>query len=288
MKPRTARVWKLVVVGVMLLCFAYVEFSSPGVTLDGPMGGAAGVLDEGVLFQPAKYPAGDWEPAGLDFEDVTFTAADGGTRLHGWFCRHEAAVAVVLYLHGNAGNVTQRAAVLRRLQSEHDAAVLIFDYRGYGRSEGEPTIAGVIDDAKGARAELARLAKIDASEIVLMGRSLGGAIAVQLAAEQRCRGLVLESTFSSLKGMARRYFPGRAALVPETTLNSAAAIQKYHGPLLQCHGEDDRVIPIAAGERLFAGANEPKEFVAMRGVGHNDVASEGYVIALDVFLRSLR
>jgi len=283
---RISKTYKAVIIGAMLLCIAYVEFSGPGVLSDRQRGDAAPVLDERLLFQPAKYPDGNWQPADLEYENVTIIS-DDGTKLHGWFCAHEAPIATILYIHGNAGNITHRAAVLRRLQSEHHASVLIFDYRGYGRSEGVPTIKGAIDDATAARSELARLATIDESDVVIMGRSLGGAIAIQLAAEEECRGLILESTFSSLKSLAKRYFPGSAALVPENNLNSAAAIKKHKGPLLQSHGERDTIIPFASGIELFEAANKPKQFIRIPNANHNHPQSPAYYKSLDAFLRNL-
>ncbi len=270
----------------MLLCIAYVEISGPGVLSDRQFGDAAPLLDERLLFQPAKYPEGNWQPTDLEYEDVNFTSEDG-TKLHGWFCAHEAPIATILYIHGNAGKITLRASVLARLQNQHHTSVLIFDYRVYGRSEGMPTIKGAIDDARAARMELARLAKIDEADVVIMGRSLGGAIAVQLAAEEGCRGLIVESSFSSLKKMAKRYFPASAALVPENNLNSAAAIKKHKGPLLQSHGERDTIVPFASGLELFKAANEPKQLIRIPNANHNHPQSAAYYEALDSFLRSL-
>lgn len=270
----------------MLLCIAYVEISGPGVLSDRQLGDAAPLLDERLLFQPVKYPVGNWQPADLEYENVTFTS-DDGTNLHGWICGHEASIATILYIHGNAGNITHRAAVLRHLQSQHQASVLIFDYRGYGHSEGVPTIKGAIDDARAARSELARLAKIDESDIVIMGRSRGGAIAVQLAAQKKCPGLIVESSFSSLKKMAKRYFPQSASLVQENNLNSAAAIKKHKGPLLQSHGERDTIIPFASGIELFEAANKRKQFVRIPNANHNARQSTAYYEALDSFLRNL-
>ena len=243
-------------------------------------------LDERMLFFPARYPEGDWNPRDVEYEDLFFRA-DDGTRLHAWYCRCERPRAVVLYAHGNAGNLTHRAEVLRRLTRQLRVTVLIFDYRGYGRSEGTPTVEGVLSDARAAREALAKRAEVEQQEVVLMGRSLGGAIAVQLAAESPARALVLESTFSSLKDVGVEHFGMLAVLVSDQKLNGSAVIARHAGPLLQSHGNADRTIPYALGEKLFQAANEPKRFVTIAGADHNDPQSAEYYKELDAFIAAL-
>jgi fermentation-respiration switch protein FrsA (DUF1100 family) len=240
-------------------------------------------LDEKLLFFPAKYPEGEWQPTGLRFSDVWFTAADG-VQIHGWYCPSENPRAFVLYAHGNAGNVTHRADVMRLLQDRLRVSTLIFDYRGYGRSEGVPTVEGILNDARAARTFLAQHAGIQESDVVLIGNSLGGAVAVQLAVENRPRALVLESTFSSLKDIASHHYPALAWLVSAKKLNSAEQIASYQGPLLQCHGDADRTIPFTLGAKLFAAANEPKEFVRIPNGDHNDWLPDEYYVRLDALL----
>lgn len=243
-------------------------------------------LDERLLFYPSKYPAGDWNPSGLKYEDVWFNAADG-TRLHGWYCPADEARAVVLFAHGNAGNVSHRASLLRTLQNDLRLTVLIFDYRGYGRSEGAPSVEGVLQDGRAARAVLARRADVPEAQVVLMGRSLGGAVVVQLAAEMAPRGLILQSTFSSLKDVAAHHYPALAWLVSADKLNSTAKIVRYKGPLLQSHGDADRTIPHALGRKLFEAAREPKRFVTIPGGDHNDPQTAEYYRQLNRFIGSL-
>jgi len=243
-------------------------------------------LDELLLFQPTKYPKGDWGPAGLDFADAWITAEDG-TQIHGWYCPAEKPKAVVLYCHGNGGNLAGRASTLQFLQEKMGVSVLIFDYRGYGRSEGKATVAGAMADARAARAELAKLAKVNESDIVLFGRSLGGAIAVQLAADAPPRGLIVESSFSSLREVASGHFPKLAWLVAKNKLNSVQAIAEVRCPLLQCHGDADRVISYKSGRRLFTAAKHPKRFVTLAGVGHNDRPTREYYDAMADFLDAL-
>lgn len=243
-------------------------------------------LDELLLFAPSRYPEGDWKPEGLNFEDAWFHAEDG-TRLHGWYCPCPRSRAVLLYAHGNAGNLSHRGPRLKFLQRTLHVTVFIFDYRGYGRSEGTPTVAGILQDARAARRFLAKRVKCPESQIVLLGRSLGGAVAVQLAAESSARGLILESTFSSLKDVASYHFPRLAWLIPSGKFDSVARIPRFKGPLLQSHGEADRTIPYSQGWKLFQAANEPKQFIRIPKGDHNDPPPPEYNGQLDRFLRDL-
>ena len=243
-------------------------------------------IDELLLFFPSKYPSGNWTPQDLQFQDVWFSAEDK-TRLHGWYCPCENPRATILLAHGNAGHVASRAPWLKYLQAKARVAAFMFDYRGYGRSEGVPTVEGALLDAMAARAKLRELSRIDDSAMLLMGESLGGAIAVRLAAESAPRGLILQSTFSSLKDVAASHYPRLSWLVPPTKLDSVAQIVRYHGPLLQSHGTADRTIPFSSGEKLFLAANEPKTFLKIPGADHNNWLTEDYLRQLDDFIRRL-
>ncbi len=240
-------------------------------------------IDELLLFFPSKFPNGDWNPKDLQFKDVFFSAEDG-TKLHGWYCPADDARAVVLVAHGNAGHVASRASWIRHLQTRAKVSVFMFDYRGYGRSEGTPTVEGVIQDAIAARAKLCELAAVKESEIFLMGESLGGAIVVQLAADSPPRGLILQSTFSSLRDVANVHYPKLSWLVPPKKLDSVAQIVRYRGPLLQSHGSADRTIPYSSGEKLYRAANEPKQIVTIEGADHNDWLTDSYLKHLDEFI----
>jgi fermentation-respiration switch protein FrsA (DUF1100 family) len=243
--------------------------------------------DEFLALFPAKYPQGDWQPAESVFEDCWFRSADG-LRLHGWLLHHDQPRHVMLLLHGNAGNVTHRAAISEYLSKRYAASVFVFDYRGYGRSEGTPTIPGLLDDARAARALLAQRERVREQDIILLGESLGGAIAVDLAARDGARALVLQSTFSSLKEVAAVHYPPILVdVLVADRLDSAAQIASYRGPLLQVHGEADRTIPIALGRKLFAAAGEPKTLLALPGHDHNDRLPESFFLALDDLLHGL-
>jgi len=244
-------------------------------------------LERSLIFYPAPYPEGEWDPPYLPHEDVWFTAADG-TKLHGWYVPHPRPRAIALFMHGNAGNITSRAPGLAMLRYRHNIAVMAFDYRGYGRSEGTPSERGILMDARAARKWLAERTGVAERDIVLMGRSLGGAVAVDLAAKDGARGLVLASTFTSLPDVGKHFTPLLPTRMMMTQrLNSRAKIRDYHGPLLMSHGDQDSVVPYELGRRLFETAPGPKQFITIHGGDHNDPQSEEYRRAFDAFIASL-
>jgi fermentation-respiration switch protein FrsA (DUF1100 family) len=164
--------------------------------------------------------------------------------------------------------------------------VLVFDYQGFGRSEGQPTATGILADARAARAWLAAREKIPEREVVLLGESIGGAVAVDLAARDGARALVLESTFDSLPDVAAYHVPWLPVRwLMRTRLDPASLIGQYHGPLFQVHGDADTIVPLPFGRRLFAAANEPKHFMLLPGHDHNDPLPRRYYDALAAFLR---
>ncbi|HEY3789768.1 MAG TPA: alpha/beta hydrolase [Urbifossiella sp.] len=240
-------------------------------------------LEDRLVFQPRQYPVGDWTPV-AGAEDLSI-ASSNGIKLHGWFAAAEHPRAVVLFLHGNAGNITICKDVLNLFHDRLNTSVLVFDYRGYGRSDGKPSEAGVMEDARAARRWLAERCGIPEDDVVLVGHSLGGGVAVDLAAKDGARGLVLWNTFTSLPDVGKSFaplFPIRTVM--HNSMNSLAKIPDYRGPLLQTHGEADRIIPYELGSKLFAAANEPKRFVRVSGGGHNDPPSPAFLDALDQFL----
>jgi fermentation-respiration switch protein FrsA (DUF1100 family) len=250
-----------------------------------PAAAKAPTLDEPILFQPAKHPRGRWDDRPESCRDIWFESADK-TRLHGWYSAAEDPVETVLYCHGNAGNVSLYGRWMEYMRKERRLSILVFDYRGYGRSEGMPTIEGAVADALAARAELARLSGVKSDRIILWGRSLGGAIAVEAAAAEPPRGLVLESTFSSFRDVADVHRPSLSWLVPEDRLNSVLTIGKVRCPLLQAHGTVDRVVPYDLGKKLHEAASEPKTLLTFQGYGHHDIPAV-FEQRLDLFLKSL-
>lgn len=245
------------------------------------------IFEESLIYFPDRYPAGEWSPVGVQVEDAWFEAADG-TRLHGWYAPHDGAPAVVLMAHGNAGNLSHRIDHIRRMNRSLGLSVMVFDYRGYGHSEGTPNEAGILADARAARTWLAERAGIAERDIVLLGESLGGGVMVDLAARDGARGLVLENTFTSLPDVAALHYPMfPVRLLMRNRLESIDKIADYHGPLLQTHGEADNIIPYQLGKRLFDAANQPKRFISLPGHDHNDPLPRVYYDALGEFINSL-
>jgi uncharacterized protein len=243
-------------------------------------------LENAMIYFPSRYPEGDWHPQGLAVEDAWFHGA-GGVQLHGWYVRGTKSKAYALFFHGNAGNITHRADILRRLVRDVGAATLIVDYRGYGRSDGKPREADILDDARHAQKWLMDREKISEKEIVLMGESLGGAVAVDLAAKTGARALVLICTFSSLPEVAACHYPVfPVRWLMRTRFDSAAKIKNYHGPLLMYHGATDSIVPIRFGKRLFEAANEPKRFIEDPRHDHNDPLPDKFYDSLWQFLQT--
>jgi fermentation-respiration switch protein FrsA (DUF1100 family) len=241
-------------------------------------------LLNGLLYFPSRSfyatPAG----AGLAYEDAVF-AADDGTRLHGWWIpasRTPAAAHVILF-HGNAGNIGDRV-LHARLLTDAGLDVFLFDYRGYGKSDGTPDEEGTSRDARAARGALLARPAVDADRVVYLGESIGGAVALALALEAPPMGLVLQSAFTSVRDMGRLHYPFiPSAVVPDAYPN-LKRIAQLRAPLLVLHGDRDEIVPVAQGRALFAAAPEPRRLEIVRGAGHNDLievmgASYGTTIA---------
>jgi fermentation-respiration switch protein FrsA (DUF1100 family) len=244
------------------------------------------IFEEAMIFFPMPYPQGEWDPAGVPVEDAWFEAGDG-TRLHGWYVPHQDPRAFVLFAHGNAGNITHRIEHLEILHAL-GVSTLVFDYRGYGRSAGRPDEPGVLSDARAARRWLAERAGVSEQETVLLGESIGGAVMVDLASKDGARGLILESTFSSLPDVAAYHYPiFPVRLLMRSRFSSMDKIAAYRGPLLMCHGASDTIIPPAMGQKLFEAANQPKRFVELPGHDHNDPLPRAWYEAIDQFIDEL-
>lgn len=242
--------------------------------------GVAGLLYAALSLYIWKFQAGfvyfpdqpgrsiDQTPAdiGLNYSDVRFSASDG-VELHGWFIPGETE-QVLLYFHGNAGNISHRLDSIRFFH-QLGLSTFIIDYRGYGRSTGHTNEDGTYHDAMGAWQYLTEIRGIDSRQIVLFGRSLGGAIAAWLANEVPARALILSSTFSSITDMARVAFPYLPAGLARIRYDTQAIIPSITCPILLLHSRDDDVIPFAMGEKLAAAAPAGTVLIELQG-GHND------------------
>ncbi|WP_425398386.1 alpha/beta hydrolase [Aeoliella sp.] len=244
-------------------------------------------LEQKVIYQPRKELDYTRVPEGLEYQDVEIRSP-GAPTLHGWYCPVENPRAVVLFAHGNAGNVSHRARMLRVWTKQLQVSMLVFDYQGYGQSEGSPSEVGLVEDARRARDWLAEHAGVAPTDVVLYGRSLGGAVMVQLAADDGARGLILESTFTSLPQLADWKLPhsGIGGKL-ETQFPSLERLPEYQGPVLIAHGSDDNVIPQSHGQALFEAANQPKQFVPIDGAGHNWVPPYDYMLTVHRFIDHL-
>lgn len=241
------------------------------------------ILDR-LIFQPTRGAELDPARFGVRAETLWLRAADG-VRLHAFWLPAEGETRAILMLHGNAGNASHRLPRAAALQGL-GANVLLLDYRGYGLSDGSPSEPGCYADARAAFAWLAGRG-FAASRVVVFGHSLGGAIAVDLAAERAPAGLVLESTFSSLSDVARRFAGPLGTWVLRGRFDSRAKIGRLRAPLLQIHGERDDLVRIEEGLALFAAAPEPRRFETLLGAGHNDTAERGgraYLASIAKFL----
>ena len=228
------------------------------------------LLERWLVFPAPKTTDDDWQVENLPREDVYFSTTDG-TLLHGWYVPHPQPRAKVLYCHGNGECVPHLARRLQVLHERIGVTVFAWDYRSYGRSQGTPHETNVIPDARAAQLWLATRTGIRPEQVVLIGRSLGGAVAVALAADYGCRGLVLDRTFSELTDAAAHNFPWLPVrLIMRNRFSSIEKIRLYDGPLLQSHGTADAVVPYEQGRRLFnASPSLDKRFIEVPDGNHN-------------------
>ena len=233
-----------------------------------------------MIFFPSIFPEGYWDtsPFPGKLEDCTFYA-DDGIRLHGWFVQAQhprsSSIPALLFLHGNAGNITHRSTNIVLL-AQLGINVFIFDYRGYGKSEGSPHEHGLYADAVAAYEYVLSRDDVEKNRIVFFGRSLGGAVAVELAMRKPCEALILESTFTSIQDMAALMFGGLPLrYLIRTKFDSIAKISTIYVPLLSIHGSKDSVVPFELGQQLFEAANQPKIFYPIEGADHNDTYEHG-------------
>jgi uncharacterized protein len=245
-------------------------------------------LERMFVYFPDRRLEADPAQLGLRFEDVWLRTSDG-VRIHGWHVPFDGSPRTILIFHGNAGNISHRLGWIEQLRGTR-SNIFIIDYRGYGRSEGEPFEDGLYRDARAAW-EWWNARRKEGDGLVLLGESLGGAVAVNLAARVPCDGLVLQSTFSSGKDLARRLFPlGLLRPLAGVRFDSAAEIRSVRCPKLVIHGDRDSIVPIDLGRSLYGAAPEPKLFVTVPGADHNDLVAVGgrdYLRAIGDFLEGL-
>ncbi len=238
------------------------------------------------VFVPSREIEADPSDIGLRYENVDFVSPDI-VDLHGWYIPAEKERAVLLFCHGNAGNISHRLESIQ-LFNRLGLSVFIFDYRGYGRSGGEPSEEGTYKDAVGAWQWLIDKKQYAPERIVVFGRSLGGAVAAHLASEKNPKVLIIESAFTSVGDMGARIYPYMPVkLLIRYHYRTIDYIDRVKCPVMVIHSPDDELVSFKQGRRLYDAAREPKEFLEITG-GHNggfleepDIYSNGF----DSFLR---
>lgn len=234
-----------------------------------------------LVFFPDRNIAIDPSVLGLQWEEVWFETSDQ-RQLHGWFIPHPDADHILLFSHGNAGNISHRLGFIDML---HDwgFATFIYDYRGYGKSEGKPDEEGLYLDIRAAWEYLTDEKGYHAHQIILFGRSLGSSVSAYLAQSVTPGGIVLESAFTSAKDVASDAYPFVPSSLVRFDFATVEFIQKKSAPLLIMHSRDDSIIRFHHGESLYEAAPEPKYFTELRG-GHND----NFIASGDLYFHELR
>jgi len=235
--------------------------------------------EKGIVFFPDPYLIGTPADYGLEYEEVWFTAEDG-VKLHGWWVP-KPGCPTLLWFHGNAGNISHRLENLKLLHDLADVQVFIFDYREYGKSQGRISREGTFKDAAAAYRYVTEDRKTPRGELILFGRSLGTALAVDLALRLPCRSLILESPFTNSSDMAKLFAPFMFDWRPKVPYDNIGKIGQVRVPVLVVHGTQDEVIPVDMGRRVFAAAPEPKELYLIPGAHHNDTYLVGGKVYFD-------
>lgn len=248
------------------------------------------LFEDKFIYFPEKYPRGAYDQARSipNLRDCWVTTEDG-VRLHGWFAPAESAKATLVLSHGNGGNISHRYLLMRSLL-RYRFNVLMYDYRGYGRSEGTPSEDGIYNDGRAFFDYVLALPEVKSPSIFLWGTSLGGAVATDVAIHRPAAGLILESTFTSGRDVARLLYP----FLPvgpfmHSRFNTIEKLKTLHLPLLVMHGSLDEILPVGLGRQLFAEANDPKQYYEIAGARHNDtffVGGEEYFNRIDQFVET--
>ncbi|MGH7796213.1 MAG: alpha/beta hydrolase [Candidatus Binatia bacterium] len=241
-------------------------------------------IEEGMIFHPSPTVARTPRQVGLQFEDIFFTTRDG-VRLNGWFIPHRQARSTLVWFHGNAGNISHRVDNIKLLHDKVKVNVFIFDYRGYGLSEGRASEAGTYLDGEAAVDLLRKKLGANGGKTILFGRSLGAAVAAEMATRFDSQGLILESPFISIAEMARIVLPFLPiGSLLQTRYDVVAKIKQITVPLLVLHGDRDEIVPFSHGKAVFDAAPEPKRFFAIAGASHNDT----YIVGGDNYFQQLK
>jgi fermentation-respiration switch protein FrsA (DUF1100 family) len=226
------------------------------------------IMQPKFLYSPVREVSSTPAELGLDFTNVVFKSADD-LDLSGWYIPAESSKLTVLFCHGNGGNIGHR---LDSINIFHNLGLncFVFDYRGYGNSQGKPSEEGTYMDAMAAHKWLTEEKKTPPEDIIIFGRSLGGTIAARLASKVEARALVVESAFTSYVDIGKEYYPYMPVRwFARFDYKTIDYIRNVHCPVMLIYSRNDGVVPYKFGLELYEAANEPKEFIEIFG-GHND------------------
>jgi uncharacterized protein len=248
------------------------------------------IVENRLVYFPPRYPEGfpPQQTIENEVDDLWLQTADG-VRINAFYRANPASKQVILWFHGNAENIGYGLEQMHGL-AKIGVNILAVDYRGYGRSQGKPDEAGVYRDADAAYDYLVEQRHFRPQDIVIYGHSLGGAVAVNLASRRPCRGLIVQSSFTNVRAMARRMFAiPLVEFLAKSRFDSLEKIREVRAPILIVHGTRDDVVPFAMGQELFAAAPAPKRFHPIEGAGHNNVleaGGENYLACLKAFVET--
>ena len=275
------RIKRSVLIFVEILAVLYIAYSALGLALY--------FMQPGFLYSPVREVSYTPEELGLDFEKVIFKSSDGLT-LSGWYIPAKNLEPTVLFCHGSGGNMTHCLDTINILYNM-GVNCFIFDYRGYGNSDGKPSEEGTYLDVRAAYKWLTEEKKISPDDIIVFGRSLGGSIATQLASKVKAGALIIESAFTSYVDIGSKFYPYMPVRwFARFSYRTIDYVKKVHCPVMIIHSRTDETIPFEFGLELYEAANEPKEFVEIFG-SHNDgflVSSEVYKNAWTKCLKSFK
>ena len=249
----------------------------------------ANAMKRNTLFFPEKYPSGLWDVSALDPRpsDHTITTPDG-VRLHAWlFAAGDADAPLMILFHGNGGNLSHRAGVAEGF-ARRGLSVLLFDYRGYGKSAGSPSESKLYVDGLAVYDYATQQLNVPADRIALYGESLGGPYAADVAAHRPARCVVIESSFHSAASVANAIYRIPIGIFLGNSLPTARSLERAKVPVLVMHGDADTVIPFRCGKQLYDSLDGPKELYVVHGADHNEVPiveGEKYFARVVTFVR---
>lgn len=227
------------------------------------------------------------DSAGLSYEDI-YLDTDDGVKLNAWFIPAEGSRYTILFLHGNAGNISHRMEKILTLNSM-GLDIFILDYRGYGRSKGRPSEEGLYIDAQAAYDYLISRKDISSERIIIYGESLGGAVAIDLALQRKVKAIITESTFSSIEDITKTVYPLLPSFLIASKFDSLKKIKDIKIPKFIMHSKDDNIIPFGQSLKLYNDAPEPKKHFELKG-GHNTCHLESrelYISGIREFIDTL-